>query len=130
MKPFSTAARSPLRWIAILAAALTITACSSARPDRATRELAWMQILSDEVPIGLPRAAAEQVLAAHGMQVLYAPYAHLGERPDECPGARLYAQEYGAVRGLGARFDVRVIVCLDAQERVASRQVDLLNKII
>jgi len=130
MEASVNAGPSRARSLALLAAVLAVTACSSARPDRATRELAWMQILSDEVPIGLPRAAAEQVLTAHGLQVTYAPYAHLGERPDECPGARLYAQEYGGVRGLGARFDVRVIVCLDTQERVASRQVDLLNKII
>lgn len=121
--------QSRFRVLGVAACVVALAACSHAPAGRAARELAWMQVLADEMPVGLSREAATQILAARGLDVLYMPYAHLGERPDECPAGRLYGQEYGAMRGLGARFDVRVIVCLDADERVLSRQVDLLNQV-
>jgi hypothetical protein len=120
---------SGIRFLIAAAGIAGLVACSHAPTGRAARELAWMQVLADEMPVGLPREAAAQILTARGLDVTYMPYASLGERPDECPAGRLYGQEFGALRGLGARFDVRVIVCLDAAERVLSRQVDLLNQV-
>jgi hypothetical protein len=97
---------------------------------RAEREAAWARVLVDEIPPGTTRAAATSVLEARGLVVQYRPYAELGERPDECPAARLYAVDRGRVRGLAARFDVRLILCLDDEERVSRRYVDRFNSVI
>lgn len=97
---------------------------------RAEREAYWAQVLADEIPPGTPRAEATRMLEARGLIVQYRPYAELGERPDECPAARLYASERGRVRGLGARFDVRLILCLDDSAQVTRRYVDRFNTVI
>lgn len=97
---------------------------------RADREAAWARVLADEIPPGTTRAAATSMLEARGLVVQYRPYAELGERPDECPAARLYAVDRGRVRGLAARFDVRLILCLDDEERVSRRYVDRFNTVI
>lgn len=121
--------KPPSALLCLGVAAMLTTACGTTM-DRASREWHWMHVLADEVPVGTPRATAEQILTARGLQVLYMPYAHLGERPDECPAGRLYAAEYGKVRGLGARPDVRLILCLDGEQRVSRTEVDLLNALI
>jgi len=107
--------------------AALVAACSTPRMDRAARERRWDEVLAREIPAGTPRTTATDILGGYGLHVLYTASAHLGERPDECPAARLYATEYGAVHGLGSRFDVRLILCLDAEERVSHAQVDRLN---
>lgn len=120
--------RSRPAFLFALAAALAIGGCAG--PSRATREAYWQDLLAREIPRGTPRAAAAQVLEAHGLVVQYRPYAELGERPDECPAQRLYAQHYGALRGLAPRFDVRLILCLDAEQRVLRSHVDRFNSVI
>ncbi len=108
---------------------LLFAGCASS-PDRVAREEAWQDVLSRDVPPGTPRDAATEALLARGMVVRYRPYAELGERPDECPASRLYAQHYGAVNGLAPRFDVRLILCLDNEGRVFRSFVDRFNSVI
>jgi hypothetical protein len=98
--------------------------------QRAEREEAWARFLATEVPTGTTREDARQMLESRGLVVQYRPYANLGERPDECPAARLYAFDRGRVQGLASRFDVRLILCLDNEDRVSRRYVDRFNSII
>ncbi len=113
----------------ILPALLLLAGCA-AGPDRAAREAFWADVLELDVPPGTSREAAAEVLTARGMVVRYRPYAELGERPDECPASRLYAQHYGALNGLTPRFDVRLILCLDNEGRVFRSMVDRFNSVI
>jgi len=98
--------------------------------QRAEREEYWARFLAAEVPPGTSREDAQRMLEARGLVVRFRPYAELGERPDECPAARLYASDYGRVHGLAPRFDVRLILCLDNDDRVARRYVDRFNSVM
>ena len=109
---------------------LLLLAGCAATPDRAAREAHWQDVLAQEVPPGTARHVATEMLIARGMVVRYRPYAELGERPDECPASRLYAQHYGALNGLAPRFDVRLILCLDHDGRVFRSVVDRYNSVI
>lgn len=113
----------------LLAATVLLSACAGPS-SRVAREAYWEKVLMREVPAGTPRALAEQRLGAHGLVVRYRPYAELGERPDECPAHRLYAQHYGALAGLAPRFDVRLILCLGVDGRVVRSYVDRFNSVI
>lgn len=113
----------------LLTLALLVAACTPLG-QRAEREEYWGRILAAEVPAGTSREDARRMLEARGLVVQYRPYANLGERPDECPAARLYAFDYGRVQGLAPRFDVRLILCLDNEDRVSRRYVDRFNSII
>jgi len=113
----------------LLTLTLLVAACAPLG-QRAEREEYWARVLAAEVPPGTSREEARRVLETRGLVVQYRPYANLGERPDECPAARLYAFEYGRVQGLAPRFDVRLILCLDDEERVSRRYVDRFNSII
>jgi len=113
----------------MLPLALLVAACAPLG-QRAEREEYWGRVLAAEVPPGTSRQDARRVLEARGLVVQYRPYANLGERPDECPAARLYAFEYGRVQGLAPRFDVRLILCLDDADRVSRRYVDRFNSVI
>jgi hypothetical protein len=108
---------------------LLLAGCATG-PDRLAREDRWQEVLAQDVPPGTSRDAATEVLMARGMVVRYRPYAELGERPDECPASRLYAQHYGELNGLAPRFDVRLILCLDNEGRVFRSVVDRYNSVI
>lgn len=113
----------------LLTVALLTAACAPLG-QRAEREEYWARFLAAEVPAGTSREDARRMLEARGLVVQYRPYANLGERPDECAAARLYAFDYGRVQGLAPRFDVRLILCLDNEDRVSRRYVDRFNSII
>jgi hypothetical protein len=113
----------------LLTVSLLIAACAPLG-QRAEREEYWARFLVAEVPPGMAREDARRMLEDRGLVVQYRPYANLGERPDECPAARLYAFDYGRLQGLSPRFDVRLILCLDNEDRVSLRYVDRFNSII
>ena len=116
------------RWS--LLACLPLLAACTAPPSRATREAHWQAVLAAALPAGTSRANATRILTAHGLVVLYRPYAELGQRPDQCAAHRLYAGHYGALHGLASRFDLRLVVCLDDDGRVARSYVDRLTTVI
>lgn len=114
---------------ALLLALLLLAACTGPG-SRVAREAYWEGVLYEVAPAGTARADATRALSDRGLVVLYRPYAELGERPDECPSHRLYAQHYGAQYGLAPRFDVRLILCLDHESRVSRSYVDRFNTVI
>lgn len=114
-------------------ASATVALAGCATPGADARSQEWRAILAAEAPIGAPAAAGEAALRRNGLAPTRGTYVRIGSdgaaRSDcDDPRRAITARERSAGRGVLARLDVEVTLCVDGAGRIERHVVKVWNQ--
>jgi hypothetical protein len=117
-------------WL-ILPALAALPGCAQPGADDRARQ--WREILAAELPVGGPAGRAPDVLRRHGLEPGRGTYLRIGAdgvARSDCtnPKTAITGRDRSAGRGVLARLDVEVTLCVDAAGRIERHVVKIWNQ--
>ena len=122
--------RRAAAWL-IVPAMAALAGC--AQPGADDRAGYWRSVLAAEAPVGSPAGRAADILRRHGLEPGRGTYLRIGAdgvARSDCthPRTAITARDRSAGRGVLARLDVEVTLCVDAAGRIERHVVKIWNQ--